>query len=97
MRDVIYMELCSSYQEELYKVYDSTSFDDPMNPCTRSIKVGFCNGTRERERCSCKGNRLDCDFYQEVKEKAQKETTEYKIKEAINLLKNNGYVIYKEV
>ena len=91
------MKVCSSYREELYKVYDSTSFDDPMNPCTRSIKVGFCNGTRERERCSCKGNRLECDFYSEVKEKAQKETTEYKIKEAINFLKNNGYVIYKEV
>ena len=96
MKDVIYMKVCSSYQEECYKVYDGTSFD-PMNPCTRSIKVGFCNGTKERERCGCKGNRLDCDFYQEVKEKAQKETTEYKIKEAINLLKNNGYVIYKEV
>lgn len=83
------MQVCSSYREECYM--------DPMNLNPRSIKVGFCNGTRERERCSCKGNRLDCDFYPEVKEKAQKETTEYKIKEAINLLKNNGYVIYKEV
>lgn len=87
------MEVCSSYQEGCYKVYDSTSY--PVN--LRSIKVGFCNGTREKERCGCKGNRLDCDFYPEVKEKAQKETIEYKIKEAINLLKNNGYVIYKEV
>lgn len=85
---------CSCYYENQMQVwnpikyaYDGYAYET----------VGFCNGTRERERCGCKGNRLDCDFYQEVREKAQKETTEYKIKEAINFLKNNGYVIYKEV
>ena len=84
---------CNCYYEKQMMVWDPRKYHDGYGCET----VGFCNGTRERERCGCKGNRLDCDFYPEVREKAQKETTEYKIKEAINFLKNNGYVIYKEV
>ena len=32
--------------------------------------VHKCNGTREREECSCGGDRTKCDFYPEVREKA---------------------------
>lgn len=32
-----------------------------------------CNGTRERDECSCGGDRTKCDFYPEVREKTKKE------------------------
>lgn len=35
--------------------------------------VSKCNGTRERDECSCGGDRTKCDFYPEVREKALKE------------------------
>ena len=34
--------------------------------------VGKCNGTRERDICDCKGDRLRCSFYPEVKAEARK-------------------------
>ena len=30
---------------------------------------GVCYGTKEKEPCSCGGNPVKCDFYEEVKEK----------------------------
>lgn len=59
--------------------------------------IGVCYGTKECDRCYCKGNELECDFYPEVRDKAKKQTMEYKIKAAIELLKENGYIVYKEV
>ena len=35
--------------------------------------AGICNGTKEREECSCSGNKTKCDFYPEVRDKANKE------------------------
>lgn len=35
--------------------------------------VSRCFGTKERDECSCGGDRSKCDFYPEVREKAQKE------------------------
>ena len=83
---------CDCYDEEQMKVFDPRKYIDGF----AYENVGFCNGTRERDRCYCKGNKLECDFYPEVREKGQKETIEYKIEEAIQLLKDNGYVVYKE-
>lgn len=34
---------------------------------------GICYGTRELEECACGGDRLMCDFYKEVREKAEAE------------------------
>jgi hypothetical protein len=31
-----------------------------------------CNGTRERDECSCGGDRTKCNFYPEVREEANK-------------------------
>lgn len=33
--------------------------------------VGICNGTKEREECSCGGDRTKCNFYPEVRDKAK--------------------------
>lgn len=84
--------MCSCYHEKQALVWNPSKYIDGKG----YEIVGVCYGTKECERCSCKGNRLDCDFYPEVREKAQKETIEYKIKDAIQLLKDNGYVVYKE-
>jgi hypothetical protein len=35
--------------------------------------VSRCFGTKERDICYCGGDRSKCDFYPEVREKAQKE------------------------
>lgn len=83
---------CSCYYEKQMNVWNPIKYVDGSG----YEIVGFCNGTRECDRCYCKGNRLECDFYPEVREKAKKETIEYKIEEAIKLLKDNGYVVYKE-
>jgi hypothetical protein len=40
-----------------------------------------CNGTRERDECSCGGDRTKCDFYPEVREKAKKEESSIKLNE----------------
>lgn len=41
--------------------------------------VGICNGTRERDECSCGGDRAKCDFYPEVRAKVIQEQEESKI------------------
>ena len=36
------------------------------------VTVCKCNGTRERDECSCGGDRTKCDFYPEVRKKAKR-------------------------
>ena len=43
-------------------------------PVAYDVEVGVCWGTRECDECSCGGDRTKCDFYPEVREKAQKES-----------------------
>ena len=85
--------LCKCYHEEIMKVWNPIKYHDGFGYET----VGICYGTKECERCYCKGHELECDFYPEVIDKAKKETVEYKIEAAIELLKENGYIVYKEV
>ena len=42
--------------------------------------VGFCNGTKEQEECSCGGDRTKCSFYPEVREKALNKQENNKIR-----------------
>lgn len=44
-------------------------------PIYYDAEVSVCWGTKERDRCSCGGNRIKCDFYPEVREKAKKVIT----------------------
>lgn len=46
--------------------------------------VCVCNGTKERDVCSCGGDRAKCDFYPEVRNKALKEKEPMKAKLLIN-------------
>lgn len=40
---------------------------------TPHSQVGVCWGTKECEQCSCGGDRLKCDFYEEVRNVAKRE------------------------
>lgn len=61
------MEKCDCYQES----YEITGWLGPYEQIRKLRKR--CNGTRERDECSCGGDRTKCDFYPEVREKAKKE------------------------
>ena len=60
---------------------------------------GYCWGTKDMEVCTCGGDKTKCDFYPDVKLKAQKEKIEssldWKINKAIELLIKNGYEVKK--
>ena len=43
------------------------------SPISHDIDVGVCWGTREADECNCGGDRHECDFYPEVREKAIQE------------------------
>ena len=61
------MNICNCYCEEEYYA----GWFGPDKPVL--VKRSVCNGTRERDICSCCGDRTRCDFYPEVREKALKE------------------------
>ena len=86
--------MCPYYTEKICNVLNFAKYPsgEGWEP------VGFCHYKYKQNdvRCFCKGNQFECDFYQEIKEQAEKNSTEYKIEEAIKLLKTNGYVIFKE-
>lgn len=88
------MNKCSSYHTQnkrkwIYDVYSGNCMG------WEDIIVGICWGTKECEECYCEGDRSKCDFYDYIKEDAKKEKLEFKIQEAINFLKNNGYEVKK--
>lgn len=59
---------CECYFEQ--EVMDSFLYDRRL--------IGRCNGTKERDECRCGGNPVKCDFYPEIREKARRQTQEYK-------------------
>lgn len=69
------MNKCECYFEQETIDYYSLNSDRRL--------VGRCNGTKEREECSCKGNRAKCDFYSEVRKKAKQLNLEYKDKKEL--------------
>ena len=59
------MKICDCYklQEVTFKVCGEP----------HSVIEHRCNGTKERDLCSCFGDRTRCDFYPEVRKKATEE------------------------
>lgn len=67
---------CECYKERESPDYSFTS--------RSGVKiVAFCSGTKERDECSCKGNRAKCDFYPEVREEATEEAKECRDKQEL--------------
>jgi len=50
-----------------------------------------CMGTKERELCTCGGDRCKCDQYPEIKAKALKEEKDKKMKKDIEKVKQEAY------
>lgn len=64
------MNKCECYEER--EVIDDYSFNFDRR------LIGICNGTKERDMCLCSGNPVKCDFYPEIREKARRQTQEYR-------------------
>lgn len=62
----------------------------PVDP--KITIVHKCNGTRERDECSCGGDRTKCDFYPGVREKALLKFGEW-ISVEDDKPKKNGYYL----
>lgn len=62
------MNKCECYEEK--EVVDSCLY-------VRKL-VSICNGTKERDECCCGGDPAKCDFYPEIREKAYRQTQEYR-------------------
>ena len=59
---------CECYYEQ--EVMDSCLYHRRL--------IGRCNDTKERDECRCGGDPTKCDFYPEIREKARRQTQEYK-------------------
>ena len=68
------MSLCKYYQ--LYDRYTFTYNPLTGAPIPHRTQVGVCLGTKEQDECSCQGNRCNCDFYADVREKAKQQMRE---------------------
>ena len=90
MKGVFLLEICKCYHTQA-----QTKRSDYGLSFTTTYH-GVCWGTKECEPCSCNGDELKCDFYDYIRERAEKERLEYKIKEAIELLEKNGYRVENE-
>ena len=64
----------SDIEEPLAPVPDAkakegaTEGQEEVCHCYDPIDGGRCHGTKEIDRCSCEGDRAECDFYPEVRE-----------------------------
>lgn len=62
------MKKCECYHEVIREIYNHY-----LNR-TLTAKEGECWGTKERDICSCQGDKCKCDFYPEVRITAREET-----------------------
>lgn len=62
---------CSCYETKVEVNY--TFHPITKRPIPNKRKVGICNGTKERDQCSCEGDMTRCDFYPEVRKRARDE------------------------
>lgn len=61
------MDRCECYK---YGERFECRYSEYGKPYGIMVGYNYCSGTKERETCSCGGNKIKCDFYPQVKEKA---------------------------
>ena len=57
---------CFQTQEKLQYLYKPFTGE----PFPLYVTVGICYGTKERDGCTCTGDRSKCNFYPEVRKNA---------------------------
>ena len=69
------MKKCNCYhiQSEKRYIYDRNTGE----PMPYIVDQGVCFGTKECDHCSCGGDMTKCDFYPEVRKKAEKKEEKY--------------------
>lgn len=73
------MKKCDCYHWREEYTYDT--FDPMISGDRKFVKIiGECWGTKEKDRCNCKGDRTKCDFYANVRNKAKEELRKEKEK-----------------
>ena len=96
---------CSSYHTETKIEY---LYDTRGNCVTYEHTIGKCWGTKECEECFCKGDRTNCDFYPDIRAKAEEaskgetpKTLKQKLSDIVDnalseldVIKSNGYLDY---
>lgn len=65
------MKKCDCYCEEPKRSPRYNVYTGKVDYYVEEVS-GRCNGTRERDECSCGGDRTQCDFYPDVRDKALK-------------------------
>lgn len=63
------MKICACY--EVIKRRQYTYHPNTGQPVGHDVNESICNGTQEKDLCSCGGDETKCDFYPEVREKAK--------------------------
>ena len=63
------MKKCDCYHLQTERMY--TFHPLTRQPTGYDIDVGVCWGTKERDRCGCGGDPTKCDFYPEIRLKAE--------------------------
>ena len=64
---------CFRTQEKLQYLYRPFTGE----PFPLYVTIGICYGTKERDECTCNGDRSKCDFYPEVREKEKRRISLY--------------------
>lgn len=67
MKGVFLLEKCSCYHTQAQTKWSDYGFT------STTIYQGVCWGTKECEPCSCDGDKLKCDFYDYIRERAYNE------------------------
>ena len=64
------MKICNCYHIESEQHY---FIDENGVPIYENINVSRCWGTKEKDRCSCGGDKSKCNFYERVQAEAAEE------------------------
>ena len=76
------MDKCKCYhQQEVFRKIYYPSLDDTIH---KKVTVGVCWGTREKDECTCGGDKSKCDFYPNEEEPKALPKDNSALKEALN-------------
>lgn len=79
------MKICNCYHIESEQHY---FIDENGVPIYENINVSRCWGTKEKDRCSCGGDKSKCNFYERVQVEAAAKKSNSDIKNVFDEIEN---------